>query len=70
LAARSKTALFLLENGTADNSAAFVYDYSSMCEILAVVEDAGVHLLMSLLLGSAATSRETRTTPSIFHNLN
>ena len=37
-----------------------------MCENLAVIEDVGVHQMMSLLSGSAATSREKRPAPAAF----
>jgi len=67
LAARSKTALIRLEDGTADNAAAFIDDSSSMFEILAGSEDVGVHQMMGLLLGSAATSRTQHSGPTTFH---
>jgi len=37
-----------------------------MCENLAVIEDVGVHQMMGLRSGSAATSREKRPAPAAF----
>ena len=49
-----------------DTTAAFLNDYYQLCVILAEVEDVGVHQMMSLLPGSGATSRERRSTPTLF----
>jgi hypothetical protein len=63
---RFKNALFQVETGSAGITAAFFSNYKLMCLILAVIEDGGVHQMMSLLPGSGATSRGTRSTPTLF----
>jgi len=50
-----------------DNAAASIDDSSSIFEILAGSEDAGVHQIADLLLGSAATSRTQHSGPTTFH---
>jgi hypothetical protein len=63
---RFKNALFQVESGTPGITAAFFSNYKLMCLILAVIEDVGVHQMMSLLPGSGATSRGRRSTPTLF----
>ena len=45
-----------VENDTADIVAALIKDCCCIWEISAMIEDVGVHQVMGLLLGSAATS--------------
>jgi hypothetical protein len=45
-----------VENDTADIVAPLIEDCCCIWEMLAMIEDVGVHQVMGLLLGSAATS--------------
>jgi len=64
LAAKSMAAMFRQEFGTADTTAAFLNTCYLLCLILAGNEGVGVHQMMSLLLGNAATPRGKRPTPA------
>jgi len=55
-ALRSKAGLIRLRYGSAKTFAAFLMDYYVTCENLAMIEGVGVHQMIILLLGNAATS--------------
>ena len=65
-AARPKIALFRQEFGITEVTAAFMNEFNPLCFILAVIRGADVRQMTNLLLGSAATSRGMRSTPTAF----